>query len=70
MFVLGIAPVLIEAAAVKRTAFAGLAAPVEQNLAERFLDGLFGESSDAIKATASPSTAYLRIASLSIAAYE
>lgn len=67
---LGIAPVLIEAAAVKRGAHSG---STELSKTERFLDDIFGRSQSvdaAVEATASVATAYLRIASLSIALYE
>jgi hypothetical protein len=67
---LGVAPLLIDAAAVKSGAHSG---PTELSKAERFLDGIFGRSQSvdaAVEATASVATAYLRIASLSIALYE
>lgn len=69
IILLGLAPVLIEAAVVQRVSQSG---SYEPNLAERFLDDVFGhsESMAAVKATASAATAYLRIASLSIALYE
>lgn len=70
ILLLGLAPVLIDAAAVQRSTLGGGLS--EPNIAERFLDDVFGhsESMATVKATASAATAYLRIASLSIALYE
>ncbi|KAF8321351.1 hypothetical protein DL93DRAFT_2130877, partial [Clavulina sp. PMI_390] len=66
---LAILPSLVEAAVLKRTP--DLSAE-GSNVAERWLDDVFGrsESMAAVSATASASTAYLRIASISIALYD
>lgn len=62
------APLLVDAAAMS---FKERVTSPEQNFAERFLDDIFGRAeTKPITATASDATAYLRIASLSIALYE
>lgn len=66
IILLTLAPMLVDAAAVSLTERL-TSAP--QNRPERFLDDIFGRS-ESVKATATAATAYLRIASLSIALYE
>lgn len=77
ILVFGLAPILIDAAAALSVSREGTLAQRltsgESTRPERFLDSLFGERSTslaAVTAQASASTAYLRIASLSIALYE
>jgi len=71
---IGLAPLLVEAAAVKHSAVHDRS--TEPTTLERFLDDIFGrsepdaESMSTVQATAPLWTAYLRIASLSIALYE